>query len=283
MLTIEERRERKRFYRKAHQAQRSEYNRAWKQANPEKAKIASKRQREHLQAKQAPAICMGCGKTFIPKASDRRKYCSRECCFEYKRAHPKSKNSGLNPIIIHINVCKICGKTFVAKRKKTICSDECRLIRNRNHSLASSQRYDKRNRAPRKCKECGKSFVPEYGDKRRNFCSAKCSRKSYLKSPQGKAQRKKHNARRRAAARGVITEMVDIFKVMQRDRWQCQLCGIKTLKNKRGTCDDRAPELDHIVPLALGGSHMWHNVQCACRKCNIEKGAKARGQLRLAI
>ena len=46
-----------------------------------------------------------------------------------------------------------------------------------------------------------------------------------------------------------------------------------------GTCDPRAPELDHIVPLALGGAHVPENVQDACRACNSAKGATDRGQI----
>jgi 5-methylcytosine-specific restriction endonuclease McrA len=32
--------------------------------------------------------------------------------------------------------------------------------------------------------------------------------------------------------------------------------------------------LDHIMPLALGGTHTNDNAQLACAKCNISKGAK---------
>jgi hypothetical protein len=46
---------------------------------------------------------------------------------------------------------------------------------------------------------------------------------------------------------------------------------------------DTAPELDHIIPLASGGAHVWDNVQCTCRKCNGEKGAEVLGQLRLGL
>ena len=37
--------------------------------------------------------------------------------------------------------------------------------------------------------------------------------------------------------------------------------------------DARAPELDHVVPLASGGAHTYANSACACRECNILKGA----------
>jgi 5-methylcytosine-specific restriction endonuclease McrA len=39
--------------------------------------------------------------------------------------------------------------------------------------------------------------------------------------------------------------------------------------------------LDHIVPLAKGGTHTWNNVQCTCRRCNAGKAAKVIGQMLL--
>jgi 5-methylcytosine-specific restriction endonuclease McrA len=51
----------------------------------------------------------------------------------------------------------------------------------------------------------------------------------------------------------------------------------------RGTHADRAPELDHILPLAAGGDHTFDNVACACRKCNQAKGALPLGQIRLTF
>jgi 5-methylcytosine-specific restriction endonuclease McrA len=33
------------------------------------------------------------------------------------------------------------------------------------------------------------------------------------------------------------------------------------------------------VRLSLGGKHTYLNTQCACRACNIRKGAKPLGQL----
>lgn len=36
----------------------------------------------------------------------------------------------------------------------------------------------------------------------------------------------------------------------------------------------RSPALDHIVPMAIGGEHRRHNVQCAHFSCNAEKARK---------
>lgn len=49
-------------------------------------------------------------------------------------------------------------------------------------------------------------------------------------------------------------------------------CGKPTPLKLRGTCKPRAPEIDHRVPIAMGGAHTYDNVQCACRECNQRKG-----------
>lgn len=87
--------------------------------------------------------------------------------------------------------------------------------------------------------------------------------------------------KRRAAEYGVDAEKFDPIEILERDRWRCGLCGCATPKAKRGTYDANAPELDHIIPISTGGAHVRANVQCACRACNLSKGKKPLGQLRL--
>jgi 5-methylcytosine-specific restriction endonuclease McrA len=88
---------------------------------------------------------------------------------------------------------------------------------------------------------------------------------------------------RKARERGARTEVVNPYTVFLRDGWRCQLCGCRTPGTLRGTYKPNAPELDHIVPLALGGDHTYANTQCACRQCNISKGASVRGQFKLSL
>lgn len=103
------------------------------------------------------------------------------------------------------------------------------------------------------------------------------------KNPKHKAAKLKAKAIRRSKERCTEAQAIDPFKVFDRDKWRCQLCGVSTPKRLRGTYVDKAPELDHVVPLALGGSHTWANVQCACRACNSRKGARALGQIGLGF
>jgi 5-methylcytosine-specific restriction endonuclease McrA len=53
--------------------------------------------------------------------------------------------------------------------------------------------------------------------------------------------------------------------VLERDRHQCQSCG-KTEQETELT-------VDHIIPLAMGGSNDISNLQTLCRQCNQRKSA----------
>jgi len=126
----------------------------------------------------------------------------------------------------------------------------------------------------RPCKACGKSCG--YGGTGRGlvYCSKECARTS--EAP--KAAKRISKARRRKQIRGTESEAIDPLKVFWRDKWKCQQCGRKTPQRLRGTYDDAAPEMDHIITLADGGPHTWVNVQCLCRACNQAKGGRSQGQ-----
>lgn len=53
------------------------------------------------------------------------------------------------------------------------------------------------------------------------------------------------------------------YEVLKRAKFHCELCGI--------SADERALEVDHIVPRNLGGSDELHNFQALCYSCNATK------------
>lgn len=221
-------------------------------------------------------ICQHCGSEFIARwlgSNDRREgvYCSRACqsvgnrkyvCEDEKRAAQRRRARMRNPP--PVRSCQTCGVTFSALRgAMTYCSDVCR---------SHAQRPLPVRLPARACRKCGSLFEPSDG-RRRLFCSAECVR-AYHRSD--------CNHRRRARRYGAGYEPVDRIKVFERDRWTCQICGSRTPKRLCGSLSPRAPELDHRVPLAIGGSHSWENCQCACRQCNGHKGGRrVLGQLSL--
>ena len=80
----------------------------------------------------------------------------------------------------------------------------------------------------------------------------------------------------------ILCEEIDPLEIFERDKWRCRLCRRKTPQELRGTREPNAPELDHIIPLSLGGPHTRKNVQCLCATCNRKKSAKYEGQLAFA-
>lgn len=234
---------------------------------------------QHESMRLPMRMCSHCGEDYRPKRGDRTSYCSKKCHGAARTLSARMKPKPSKPV--QVAECATCGQAFEKSGSARYCSKACRY----QTALASSRkRHEERSRAEYdpeahrfECRQCGKEVVPEYGFRRTSYCSDACSEAAK------REQKKATNKVRRARIRGVRTESFRPIDVLRRDKWTCQLCGTKTPKRLRGTTDDRAPELDHIVPLALGGAHTIENTQCLCRKCNIQKGASSAGQLALHL
>lgn len=79
--------------------------------------------------------------------------------------------------------------------------------------------------------------------------------------------------RRRAIEQGVEAEDIDRRVVFARDGWVCGICG-ESIDPALKHPDKRSVSLDHILPLARGGTHTYDNVQAACLGCNVRKNMK---------
>jgi len=213
-------------------------------------------------------VCRFCGVEFKRQARGSRArdagiYCSRACAFNEKRRRADARIEQLRKA--KTRACAVCSAQIVGGLSVT-CSRRCRLLRNaliqRKVDAARSQ---KSITSQSHCQMCGVSFVLVYGVKRRLFCSERCQRRS---------ARRISKASRRARLRNVKREPINPVAVFERASWQCQSCRVSTPRELRGSIDDRAPELDHVIPLAAGGSHTLDNVQLLCRRCNRDKGGK---------
>lgn len=215
--------------------------------------------------------CIVCGKGFFPKKAANAKCCSRECGFAFIAASNTLKANGgrvwvTSPLR---RKCEACGSRFTGQGQH--CKREDAPV-----SMAT-------------CRCCRVEFNRRAPGAARWLCSEDCkiaakraAAKRKKMNPSTIAYRKADKKRRKALARGAKgAERVCPERVFERDGWRCGICGNKTLPSKRGTYHPRAPELDHIVALALGGPHTYANTMTACRACNIRKGAAALGQLPL--
>lgn len=201
--------------------------------------------------------------------------------------------------------CKQCDAEFASRASrgksgsKEFCSHKCSAHWRRDRAAEIRTAAEDRAKAFRWldrflgdlakwcklafCRTCGEIVEPErmkpYSENG-NRCRACVAKSAAL------ARRKSSRIRKamdRARLKRVTVEKVDPFKVFDRDGWRCHLCGGRTPKELRGTYKDRAPELDHIVPLSKGGEHSYANTACSCRKCNGAKGDTILGQPSLLI
>lgn len=210
-------------------------------------------------SKTKTLCCVGCGvavSRYVRGGSaDSGLYCSRECYLRQKSARKKVRPA--KPLPLH-------------KAHVSAYVNHCAAQR------AAKKADDKRTAlSVRPCKQCGECVGYRFGSPR-SFCSAACS-VVYVKANPTEAQRRGRRvakAKRRAKEHGVYAEKVDPIDVCSRGGWLCQLCGIATPKDKRGTNSLDAPEVDHIYPISKGGKHVRANLQCLCRSCNAWKSDK---------
>ena len=84
-------------------------------------------------------------------------------------------------------------------------------------------------------------------------------------------------AKRKALLRGVEHAPYSRREIYERDGGACRMCD-KPLPNAPGGF-----QIDHIVPISLGGPDIPANVQLACPSCNRKKWADLQGQIHLPV
>lgn len=217
-------------------------------------------------------VCVQCSKQF-ESTHAAPMYCGNPCKqAAYERRHQRARVKAL--CAYFAGHCERCGAAHGSRWRWSACPSCKRadsLAAARASAVAIALAKHKASARTTACEECAAVFCPLYGSSNAVLCMVCVEIRE-------RANQRKHKAKRRAVERGAEAENVDPFKVFERDGWRCQLCKVKTPRKKRGTYDDDAPELDHIVPLAKGGAHTYANTQCACRRCNGLKSDRVLGQ-----
>lgn len=165
-----------------------------------------------------------------------------------------------------------CEKTASERYDARFCSYSCRDTWRQRRKLpvpyvgtairlqlrpAAAPLFARRTFVGGRCARCGAPFlVKDYASSAR-YCSHRCAKR---------VSKQAYRARKKDA----FVAPVSPAAIYERDRWRCQLCGKKVLRT-RVVPHPRAPVLDHIIPLARGGTHEPANVQCAHFICNSIK------------
>jgi hypothetical protein len=247
--------------------------------------------------------CVGCGATFEVSRhrQGRKNYCSSACFAETKRRKKA----------LTVQTCRWCDQPFTrAERgpKARFCSDECKLASRRAGKVAATKRCAasaeratcdtcglKFQRRPNSdittCLPCRQGKQVKHGMTRTYDRGCRC--RACTDAVSAAALRIKHKQvaagipldvshRARARRYGVQHQNINKSRVYERDDWRCGICGDHVDPEAKWPAA-MSPSLDHIVPLAAGGSHMYENVQCAHLRCNLLKndGRKAASLLQL--
>lgn len=99
-------------------------------------------------------------------------------------------------------------------------------------------------------------------------------RRDYLKKWRlvNRTKDREYTAMRRARRLGAVTEPISRSVIIERDARTCYLCGKNDL-------EDANIAIDHVVPLARGGSHTYENQRVTCRSCNSHKSDRLLSEL----
>lgn len=239
-----------------------------------------------LEVRTKERDCAYCGAPFFRKQRgagiDVARFCSRKCSDASLREAGAVQRAlrAETERLTRLRPCTECGTPFVGRTNAVACSSECtRRLRNRKESAASLAKRQSRRPAIATCKHCKKTFTRRRVKHDQNrYCGEACARKA-------KNRNKYECDKRRGAVKGAHVTRAKSFgveydhsvtpaRVFDRAGWRCQICCTETPRELKGTNHPNAPELDHVVPMAAGGGHVWSNVQCACRRCNGHKAAR---------
>jgi hypothetical protein len=199
--------------------------------------------------------------------------------------------------------CENCGTPMWFPKSKL------GLYRRCGNDCGESAKSIARNQRMRPCATCGKRFIPRLWQLKMGhgkFCSQACNTESHA-AVNSDASREKgriswrarhavdpivksgpanpgwNGGRKATYKRRLQSGLIREYRHLRRARgagpipkgtaqklgglqkWKCVVCK-KAIQNKY--------EIDHIMPLALGGDNSAHNLQLLCVTCNRRKNAK---------
>lgn len=203
--------------------------------------------------------CAACGEPAQQTGSGRRAVCSVACrtLLQWpKRSSP-----------VWFRHCELCGRLFSSQAADAKwCSDRCRADGTRT-SWPSCKVF------LRDCTVCGVLFATPYTVV---TCSKQCA------SVKRRDDHREAKHKRRARKRDAFVARVTRRSIFERDRWRCHICG-KPVRRKAVVPHPLAPTLDHLIPLAEGGTHEPANVRTAHYRCNVAKGDRGGGEQLMLI
>lgn len=169
------------------------------------------------------------------------------------------------------NECPLCRHDQIDKRQKERreqTEHDARIKAEQRAKKAAEliSRQTEERLAIHICKNCGQEYsIGATGYNSIKYCSEKCMKRW--------AMRVKNDRRiKKLKTRRHDTD-ITLEKLFRRDGGVCYLCGKKCdwTDVVGGNASDNYPSIDHVIPVAKGGTHTWDNIKLAHRLCNTLK------------
>ncbi|NEW33829.1 HNH endonuclease [Nocardia cyriacigeorgica] len=213
----------------------------------------------HKRQKRYRITCAGCG-TEAMVGTKTRRYCTANCL---RRANGKARQ---REAIARRLPVPYTGSTSLRMQRAVVKA-----------ALAANGTAADKTWTAGPCAICGRPFLTRsWSESTARCCSHECA----VQRLRDIRRSAKH--RRRAAQRSAYRSDVQRRKVYAADGYRCHICGRKTDPSKAAP-HPRSPTIDHVIPLAQGGTHEPINCRTACFLCNSIKGARGGGEQLLLL
>jgi 5-methylcytosine-specific restriction endonuclease McrA len=160
---------------------------------------------------------------------------------------------------------KPCIKCGAQERDKRGACMPCKRERNQKYRAANREKVSDYNRAYREAnREQLRAYISNWSQINRQKLSE--YRRDYDVENRDKRKMAWHNRKARIKGNGGALSKDIVERLMIEQDGKCVCCGA----DLKGT----GHHLDHIMPLALGGSNTDDNVQLLTPSCNLKKGAR---------
>jgi 5-methylcytosine-specific restriction endonuclease McrA len=208
------------------------------------------------------ATCTSCGEPFVAIAYTRGgvrrtpTLCSPTCVGAARTRAPRE--------------CQVCGASYIGPTRNRTCGWSCGALlgagRGPTCELPSDHPVIVLMRASRlterDCSICGLAYMPTGSTS--TLCGDDCRKVRDRR----RWSEKEH--RRRAKLVKAYVAPVNRRAIFERDSWMCGICH-EPIDPACDAPDLMSASIDHVIPLARGGTHEPANVQAAHWICNVRK------------
>jgi hypothetical protein len=236
-------------------------------------------------AAMPPLICAaeGCSESFLLLDLHKR-YCSERCRSREaaRRSREENRKPPTPPSICKTEGCaNLIGPIPQGRNPRLFCSPKCKARHDsrawRERDPERARKRDRKRRAdnPEKYRERDRRRYAANRTKRAAVVQR--WREAHPGYGRRYAEENPHVYVQAAARRRVKYAPTDLtatdIKAMKDAVSVCPLCGIEMTNEPTGRRlkPTTAKELDHIVPLNIGGLHKRANVRVICRGCNLTR------------